>query len=76
MAMIENCTFNRTTRVAWLTVDGKTIATTLAGPGEKMTDVAGALMAEHNFRRTSDWMLVAGGSPLRQAAMVRETNSR
>ena len=60
-------TFNRETGVMWLTLaDG---STRRVGTARRDTE-AGAVLAALGAVRTSDWMLVASGSPMRQARVT------
>ena len=64
--------YDRITREVWLTDDaGSTVDTAKARPRERMADAAGRLLTDHGLMRTSDYMLVAGGSPMRWARAAK-----
>lgn len=65
--------YNRVSREAWLAsnIMGPAMDRLTANPREKMVDTAGRLMTKHGFARTSDFMLVADGSPMRYANVVK-----
>lgn len=63
--------FNRKTREIWITdAKGTVLAGTKAAPNAKIIDEAGGFINSKGFVRTSDYMLVSTGSPLRRARIA------
>lgn len=62
--------YNRLSRAVWISDDnGRTVARTVTPHGERCLDTAGALLTEHGFVRTGDYLLAGSGSPIREATI-------
>ncbi len=63
--------YNRITRNVWITdSNGEVIARTTPKPHQRIDHAAAELMNQYGLMRTSDWLLVADGSPMRYAECV------
>ena len=70
--MTAHISYNRVTRVVWLSDEGGvTVARKVIPHGERCIDVAGALLTEHGYVRTGDYLLIGQGSPVRVACCER-----
>lgn len=60
--------YNRKSRSIWIKdANDNTVLTTSAPAGERIGVAAGSVLTEQGLMRTSDWMLLHDGSPVRYA---------
>lgn len=64
--------YNRLSRVVWISDDSDLVVARAVTPhGKRCIDTAGALLTEHGYARTGDYLLAWENSPVREAT-IRE----